>query len=57
MYLFIYLNYRTDRVREFEKRLPSVKKSLKLQELKDQFENLIDEKAIEVDKRLESILK
>lgn len=42
---------------EFQKTLPSATQSQKLRELKEKFENVADEKTLEVHKRLEELIK
>lgn len=47
----------TDKVYEYQSRLPSVKKIQKLKEMKDHFDNIMDESTIEIHKRLEDLMK
>ena len=42
---------------DFQNRQPSVKKSQKLQEIKDQFDNIMNEGAISIHKKLEELIK
>ena len=54
---FYPLFIRTQNVIDFQNRQPSVKKSQKLQEIKDQFDNIMNEGAINVHKKLEELIK
>lgn len=42
---------------DFQNRQPSVKRSQKLQEIKDQFDNIMNEGAISIHKKLEELIK
>ncbi len=41
----------------FQNRQPSVEKSQKLQQIKDQFDNIMSEGAISIHKKLEELIK
>lgn len=56
-YRVAFLNSRTPEVLEFQKNLPSVAHKQHLQEIKDQFDNVADEKTVEIHKRLEELIK
>lgn len=53
--ILIIILTRTDKVLSYQKTLLSGKKSAKIQEIKDQFNNVTDENAIILNNRLEEI--
>ncbi len=52
---FIFNKKRTNKVLDYQKTLLSAKKSAKIQEIRDQFNNVTDENAIILNNRLEEI--